>query len=287
LVTGWRVSVVSSRISVTARAEFTARALLTDAKSTGALTARARLESHTLDKALTKSAGSQCSRGSGRAGREGDGGKGGGGRGLGATYIDAELEALRNLQRATVALEEAVEDQKRREFEESDRMRLKRIRLREEWGRRGAEAYGRVGERLRQMEEDKQRRLEQSAAKAKRKLQLQLSWCRLGFTHVRRVNAGEAMRQDCVNEVWSAVMAGVNAHIEASWRKETVRRMQGRALLRTQKELREEEYARARLLHKAVVLQRSLRCHAARVRMRERREPQRVLEEALRFGGVV
>jgi len=146
-----------------------------------------------------------------------------------------------------VALEEAVQADVRRKEAEKDRQRLKRIRLREEWLRSGVDEYGRVSERLQQLEEEKQRKLQQRAEQAKRKLQATLAWSRIGFTHVRRVNAAEALRQDSLAAVFDAVFEGVYRHIQASVRQERAARLQGREYLRQQMALREQDYQQARL----------------------------------------
>jgi len=140
----------------------------------------------------------------------------------------------------------------RRKEAEKDRQRLKRIRLREEWLRSGVDEYGRVSERLQQLEEEKQRKLQQRAEQAKRKLQATLAWSRIGFTHVRRVNAAEALRQDSLAAVFDAVFEGVYRHIQASVRQERAARLQGREYLRQQMALREQDYQQARLFRKVL-----------------------------------
>ena len=100
----------------------------------GSQTARARLESDAATRALNGGAGRGGREGSVGGARKGTGRSGNSGRsgGVGgSTWVDAELEELRNLQRASLALEEAVEEDRQKKERERDRMRLKRIRLRE------------------------------------------------------------------------------------------------------------------------------------------------------------
>jgi hypothetical protein len=177
---------------------------------------------------------------------------------------------LRDAERASKALEEAVEEDRGRAERERERMRLKRIRLRNEWLQSGVEQYGRVAERLQEHEEQKQQRLQQNALRAKRKLQMTLAWSRVGFTYVRRTNAAEALRQDSLNEAMTAIFEGVNAHIERRHREDVAARQLGREHLRYQMALRNNDYAQARQFLKAAVVQRAVRCRKARHELRRR-----------------
>jgi hypothetical protein len=189
---------------------------------------------------------------------------------LGSTYIDVKLQELRDAERASKALEEAVEEDRGRAERDRERMRLKRIRLRNEWLQSGVEQYGRVAERLQEHEEQKQQRLQQNALRAKRKLQMTLAWSRVGFTYVRRTNAAEALRQDRLNEAMKAIFEGVNAHIERRHREDVAARQLGREHLRYQMTLRNNDYAHARQFLKAAVVQRAVRCRKARHELRRR-----------------
>jgi hypothetical protein len=170
-----------------------------------------------------------------------------------------------------MALEEAVEEDRQRKERESDRLRLKRIRLREEWlAGRGADEYSSVTQRLQQHVAEKQKSLEERAARAKRKLQVTLAWWRVGLTHLRRKHAAVALRQDCVNEALAAILGSVNSHIEHSFKADCSRRMQGREVLRQQLALRDRDFSKARNLplQKASVLQRAFRSMRARTLVR-------------------
>ena len=170
-----------------------------------------------------------------------------------------------------MALEEAVEEDRQRKERESDRLRLKRIRLREEWlAGRGADEYSSVTQRLQQHVAEKQKSLEERAARAKRKLQVTLAWWRVGLTHLRRKHAAVALRQDCVNEALAAIFGSVNSHIEHSFKADCSRRMQGREVLRQQLALRDRDFSKARNLplQKASVLQRAFRSMRARTLVR-------------------
>ena len=168
-----------------------------------------------------------------------------------------------------MALEEAVEEDRQRKERESDRLRLKRIRLREEWlAGRGADEYSSVTKRLQQHVAEKQKSLEERAARAKRKLQVTLAWWRVGLTHLRRKHAAVALRQDCVNEALAAILGSVNSHIEHSFKADCSRRMQGREVLRQQLALRDSDFSKARILQKASVLQRAFRSMRARTLVR-------------------
>ena len=242
------------------------------AHADGALTARARLEAYTTERALAKTAT--------RAGRAAAA------RLAGQRQVDEDVKELQNLTRATVALEEAVHEDRRKDEEQREKARLKRIRLRQEWAQYreleqqygggaltalGGGEYARVAKRLQDLAADREKKLQLRATQAKRKLQVQLSWCRLGFTHVRRVSAACALRLDCVNAALAAIFAGVDAHVERAWREDVARRQHARHLLRKQMELRDKDYAHARLFQAAAALQRAFRAHAARARMRARR----------------
>jgi hypothetical protein len=216
-----------------------------------ALTARARLES-----GVDATGGSTRRKSSASVGA------------LGSTYIDAKLQELRDAERASKALEEAVQEDRGRAERERERMRLKRIHLRNEWLQSGVEQYGRVAERLLEHEEQKQQRLQQNALRAKRKLQMTLAWSRVGFTYVRRINAAEALRQDSVNEAMTAIFEGVNVRIERKHREDVAARQLGREHLRYQMTLRNNDYAHARLFLKAAVVQRAVRCRKARHELR-------------------
>ena len=170
-----------------------------------------------------------------------------------------------------MALEEAGEEDRQRKERESDRLRLKRIRLREEWlaGHRGADEYSSVTQRLQQHVAEKQKSLEERAARAKRKLQVTLAWSRVALTHLRRKHAAVALRQDCVNEALAAIFSSVNRQIEHSFKADCSRRMQGREVLRQQLALRDREFSKARILQKAAVLQRAFRSMRARAHVRK------------------
>ena len=170
-----------------------------------------------------------------------------------------------------MALEEAVEEDRQRKERESDRLRLKRIRLREEWlAGRGADEYSSVTQRLQQHVAEKQKSLEERAAGAKRKLQVTLAWWRVGLTHLRRKHAAAALRQDCVIKALAAILGSVNSHIEHNFKADCSRRMQGREVLRQQLALRDRDFSKARNLplQKASVLQRAFRSMRARTLVR-------------------